>query len=104
MNACCRWNDLSAKVRDYVNSRDWKKRKTSKAILQEIMLQFAYPRYGYKYYGGRIQILQEVGIQILQEVWKQILQTASIFYLLTFVYPNGELFLNGPSLRRYNEV
>jgi len=39
-----RWNELNSKVSDYVNTRDWKKRKTSKAILKEIMLQFAYPR------------------------------------------------------------
>ncbi|XP_023341373.1 DNA primase small subunit [Eurytemora carolleeae] len=39
-----RWNVLSGKVRDYVNAKDWKKRKTTKAVLQEIMLQFAYPR------------------------------------------------------------
>jgi len=43
-NGIQRWNDLRVKVQDYVSSRDWKKRKTSKAILQEIMLQFAYPR------------------------------------------------------------
>jgi len=39
-----RWNDLHKKVSDYVNTRDFKKRKTSKSILKEIMLQFAYPR------------------------------------------------------------
>lgn len=39
-----RWNDLNKKVSDYVNTKDYRKRKTSKAILKEIMLQFAYPR------------------------------------------------------------
>lgn len=39
-----RWNDLNKKVSDYVNTKDYRKRKTSKAILKEIMLQYAYPR------------------------------------------------------------
>jgi len=39
-----RWEEMASKVSSYVNSRDWKKRKTSKAILKEIMVQFAYPR------------------------------------------------------------
>jgi len=43
-NSVQRWNDLSNKVKNYVNSKDWKKRKTSKSILQEIVLQFSYPR------------------------------------------------------------
>eukprot|EP00088_Acartia_fossae_P045308 TRINITY_DN4870_c0_g1_i6.p1 TRINITY_DN4870_c0_g1~~TRINITY_DN4870_c0_g1_i6.p1 ORF type:complete len:410 (-),score=113.21 TRINITY_DN4870_c0_g1_i6:728-1957(-) len=43
-NGLIRWNELNTRVSDYVNTRDWKKRKTSKVILKEIMLQFAYPR------------------------------------------------------------
>jgi len=43
-NSIQRWNELSRQVQDYVSSREWKKRRTSKAALQEIMLQFAYPR------------------------------------------------------------
>lgn len=39
-----RWNVLREKALAYVNTREWKKRRTSAHILMEIMLQFAYPR------------------------------------------------------------
>ena len=40
-----RWNMMRQRILDYVNSRNWKERKTSSNVLSEIMLQFAYPRF-----------------------------------------------------------
>jgi len=39
-----RWNTMMKVVRGYTERKHWKERKTSFAVMQEIMLQFAYPR------------------------------------------------------------
>ena len=39
-----RWNMMVPRIQDYVGRKNWKDRKTSTNVLQEIMLQFAYPR------------------------------------------------------------
>lgn len=43
-NGVARWNMMVPRIQDYVDRKNWKDRKTSTNVLQEIMLQFAYPR------------------------------------------------------------
>ena len=43
-NGVARWNMMVPRIQDYVDRKNWKDRKTSTHVLQEIMLQFAYPR------------------------------------------------------------
>merc|ERR1712080_681441 len=43
-NSIERWNIIRERILDYVERKKWNERKTSTHVLQEIMLQFAYPR------------------------------------------------------------
>ena len=48
INSTChlppRWNTMMKVVRAYTERKHWKERKTNFTVMQEIMLQFAYPR------------------------------------------------------------
>jgi len=43
-NSVDRWNTIMKKVANYLNDKDFKKRKCSNFLMMEIMLQYAYPR------------------------------------------------------------